>query len=197
VADPCHQLSALGPLHPEPPPLFTGAAQPCAEQTGPCRVGDRGGGDASRHQEPQRVDHHLALASCDVFALVVATRAAPCRGLDAWAGETPCRRVLGTPRLAAPWGTQGVREALPVSTITPWAALPIHPRPLWRLLGQHAPFDAPVDDIKNGMNHRAHIQRAAASTRLGGWNQMFDTIPFGISEVCRVWMSVHPQSVLN
>ena len=64
-------------------------------------------------------------------------------------------------------------------------------------MGQHALFDAPVDDIKNGIDHRAHIQRAAASTRLRGWNQMFDTIPFGINEVCRVWMSVHPQSVLN
>jgi hypothetical protein len=26
---------------------------------------------------------------------------------------------------------------------------------------------------------------------------MFDKIPFGISEVCGVWIGVHPQSVLN
>jgi hypothetical protein len=35
------------------------------------------------------------------------------------------------------------------------------------------------------------------STRFGWRNQMFDTIPFGISEVGGVWIGVHPQSVLN
>jgi 2-polyprenyl-6-methoxyphenol hydroxylase-like FAD-dependent oxidoreductase len=28
------------------------------------------------------------------------------------------------------------------------------------------------------------------------WDHIFDKIPFGISEVCGVWISVHPQSVL-
>jgi hypothetical protein len=64
-------------------------------------------------------------------------------------------------------------------------------------MGEHAPFDAPVDDIKNGIDHCSHIQRAVAPTWLRWWDQMFDKIPFGIREVCGVWISVHPQSVLN
>jgi hypothetical protein len=139
----------------------------------------------------------MAFASFDVFALVIATLSAQFRGLDALAVETTRCRVLVTPRLPAHLGTQGVMEALPVTAITPLAEIPVHTRPLRIVMGQQAPFDAPVDDIKNGIDHRAHIQRAAASTRFGGRNQMFDTIPFGISEVCRVWIGVHPQSVLN
>ena len=41
-------------------------------------------------------------------------------------------------------------------------------------MGEHAPFDAPIDDIKNGIDHRPHLQLAVAPTRLWGWNQIFD-----------------------
>jgi hypothetical protein len=64
-------------------------------------------------------------------------------------------------------------------------------------MGEHAPFDAPVDEIKNGLDYRSHIECAVATTRLRGWEQIFDKIPFGISEVRGVWIGVHPQSVLN
>ena len=62
---------------------------------------------------------------------------------------------------------------------------------------EHAPFDAPVNDIKDRIDHRPHLQLAVAPTRLGWGDQIFDKIPFGISEVCGVWIGVHPQSVLN
>jgi len=64
-------------------------------------------------------------------------------------------------------------------------------------MGEHAPFDAPVDDIKYGIDHRSHIKRAGTPTRLRWGDQRFDKIPFGISEVCGVWIGVHPQSVLH
>jgi hypothetical protein len=47
------------------------------------------------------------------------------------------------------------------------------------------------------MDHRAHIQLAVTPTRLRWWDQIFDKIPFGISEVSEVWIGVHPHSVLN
>jgi len=64
-------------------------------------------------------------------------------------------------------------------------------------MGEQAPFDAPVDDIENGIDHRPHIEFAAASTRLGWRDQIFDKIPFGISKVCRVWFGSHPSSLPN
>jgi hypothetical protein len=62
---------------------------------------------------------------------------------------------------------------------------------------EHAPFDAPVNDITDCIDHRPPLQLVVAPTRLGWGDQIFDKIPFGISEVCGVWIGVHPQSVLN
>jgi len=101
------------------------------------------------------------------------------------------------PGLLAPVDTQGVVETLPVAAVTPLAAIPVHTGPLRRLMEQHPPFHAPVDNIQDRIDHRSHIQGAVASTWLGWWDQIFDKIPFGISEVCGVWIGVHPQSVLH
>ena len=64
-------------------------------------------------------------------------------------------------------------------------------------MGEHTPFDAPIDDIKDGIDHRPHLQHAVPPTRLGWRDQMFDTIPFGISKVCRVWFRGHSHSLPN
>ena len=99
-------------------------------------------------------------------------------------GCRPARRwVLVTPRLLAYLGAQGVVEALPGPAVTPLAAIPVHTGPFRVCMREHAPFDAPVDDIKNGIDYRSHIECAVAPTRLRWWDHMFDTIPFGISKV--------------
>jgi len=197
VAHPCHQRPPIAPLDPEPPQLFTGTAEPCEEKTGSSRVGDRGSRDAHGHQEPQRINQQMAFAPFDVFAVVVAAFASEFCRLDALAVDAARRRMLVTPCLLAHPGAEGVVEASPGPAVTPWAEIPVHPGPFRLLMGGHAPFDAPVDDIKNNLDHCSHIEFAVATTRLRGWDQIFDKIPFGISEVCEVWIGVHPQSVLN
>jgi hypothetical protein len=62
---------------------------------------------------------------------------------------------------------------------------------------EHPPFDTPVDDIEDRIDHRPHIEFTGAPTGLGWGDQIFDTIPFGISEVCRVWMGIHPYRTPN
>jgi len=197
VAHPCHQLSPIAPIDPEQPQLCTGAAESRKAQAGPRWVGDRGGRDKHGHQEPERIDQQRAFAPFDVFALVVAALPSQFRGLDALTVETAGRGMFVAPGLLAPVGAQGVVEALPVPTVTPVADILVHTGPLRILMGEHAPFDAPVNDIKNGIDHRPHIQLAGAPTRLGWWDQRLDKIPCGISEVCGVWIGVHPQSVRN
>jgi hypothetical protein len=94
-------------------------------------------------------------------------------------------------------GAQRVVETLPVSAVTPLAKIPVHTGPLGILMREHAPFDAPVNDIKDGIDHRPHIELAVAPARFGWWDQISDKIPFGISKVCRVWCGSHPSSVPN
>ena len=197
LGDPVHQLSAIRPINPEQPQLFTGAPESCEEETGPRRIGDRSGCDDHGHQEPQGIDHQMAFPPFDVFAFVVAALPSQFRGLDALAVETARRGVLMASGLLAHLGTQRVVETLPVSTGTPLTKIPVHPRPLRILMREHAPFEAPVNDIKDGIDHRPHIERAVAPTRFGGRDHIFDKIPFGISKVCRVWFGSHPSSVPN
>ena len=94
-------------------------------------------------------------------------------------------------------GAPGVVEALPVTTRAPLAEIPVHTGLLWILGREHTPCDTPVDNIKNRGDHRPHSAFPVAPTRLGWRDQIFDKIPFGLSEVCRVWIDVHPHSVLN
>src|SRR5262249_40356560 len=133
----------------------------------------------------------------DVFAFVVAAFSSECGRLDTLAVEAASGGMFVVLSLLAHVGTQGVVEPLPGAAVAPLAEIPIHPGPLRILMREHAPFDAPVDNIKERVDHRSHIQCAVASTWLGWWNQIFDKIPFGISEVCGVWIGVHPLSVLN
>jgi len=197
LAHPVSQRPPLGSLAPEPSPLFTGATQPGEEETRPSRVGDRGGRDEHGQQEAQGLDPHRALPPCDVFPGVVAALPAQFRGLAALASETASRRGLMTPGLLAHVGAQGVVEALPVAAVPPLAAIPVDTGPLGIRRREPPPFDAPIDDIQDGMDHRPPLQRAGASTQLGGRKQIFDTIPCGSSEVCGVWSGSHPSSVLH
>src|SRR4029450_10361919 len=176
LAHPVSQLSPIGPIDPEQAQLFTGAAELGEEETSPRRVGDGGGGDDHRHQEPQRIDQQMAFAPFDVFAFVVAALPSKLRGLDALTVEAAGRRVLVTARLLAHPGAQGVVETLPVPAVPPLAEIPVHTGPLRILMGEHPPFDAPINDIEDGIDHRPHIELAGAPTRFGWRDQIFDKI---------------------
>ena len=197
LGDPLDQLSTIGAIDPEQAQLFAGPTEPSEEEPGASRIRHRGGGDEHGHEQPQGIDQEVPFASFDLFPTVVATLPAQFRRLDTLAVETASGGMFVATFLLAHLGTQGVVEALPGTAIAPLAEIPVHTGPLRILMRKHPPFDAPVDDIKNGIDHRPHIQLAVAPTRLGRWDQIFDKIPFGISEVCGVWSGVHPHSVLN
>jgi len=197
LGDPRDQLPTIRAIDPDQAQLFAGPSKLSKEEPGSCWIGDRGRRHDHGHEQPQGIDQNMPFASFHLFAAVIATLSAQLRRLDALAIETAGRGVLVAARPLANLSAQGVVEALPVPAVTPLAEIPIDTGPLWVLMGEHAPFDAPVDNIKQGIDHRPHIELAVASTRFGWWDQIFDTIPFGIREVCGVWISVHPQSVLN
>src|SRR5215470_13539505 len=196
-AHPFHQWPPVAPIAPEQPQLFTGPAEPGEEETGASRVSDRGRRDAHGHQESQRINQQRALTPFAVLALVVAAFASEVRGLAALAVATARRRGLVTPRLLAYLGAPGLVETLPSPAVAPLTAIPGHTGPLRILMGEQAPLDAPIDDIKHGMDPLAQSEFAGAPPRLGGWEHILDKIPCGSSEVCGGWIGVHPQSVLH
>src|SRR6267142_312031 len=197
LGHPLYQLPTIRAIDPDQPQLFTGPAEPGKEQAGTSRVGHRGGRDDNGHQEPQRINQYMPFTPVDVFAFVVTPLSTHFGGLDALAIQTAGRGVLVATGLLAYLGAQGVVEALPVSAVAPLVEIPVDTRPLRILMGEHPPFDTPIDDIKDRIEHLPHIQRTVAPPRLGWRDQRFDTIPFGISEVCRVWFRGHPYRIPN
>ncbi len=195
--DPLDQLPTIGAIDPDQVQRFADPAKPGKDEPGASRVRHRGGGDEHGHEHPQGIDQEVPFAAFDLFPTVIATFPTQFRRLDALAVEAVSGGMFVAAFLLAHLDAQGVVEALPGTGIAPLAEIPVHTGPLRILMREHPPFDAPVDDIKNGIDHRPHIQLAVAPTRLGWWDQIFDQIPFGISEVCGVWIGVHPQSVLN
>src|SRR5262245_13738022 len=118
----------------------------------------------------------MPFAPFNVFAFVVAALPAQFHGFDALAVDTARRGMFVTSCLLAHLGAYGIMETLPVPAVAPSTAIPIDTGPLRILMGEHAPCDAPVDNIKNGIDHRSHLQLAMAPTWLRWWDHMFDKI---------------------
>jgi hypothetical protein len=197
LAHPLDPWPAIGSIDPDQASLFTRPAEPRKEEPGACGVRHRRGRDEHGHEEPQRLDEEMPFAALHLFPALVAPLPAQFCGLDALTVEAARRGVLVAARCLAHLSAQGVVEPLPVPAVAPWAEIPVHARPFWILMGEHPPFDAPIDNIKERMDHRPHIEFAVASTRLRWWDQIFDKIPFGISKVCRVWFGSHPSRIPN
>ena len=172
LGDPLYQLPTLGPVAPEQPQLCTGPAEPGQEQARPCRVGDRGGRHDHGQQAPQRSDEPRSLAAFALLPTLVAALSPQCGGRDALAVPRPRGGMRVTAFLVADLGAQGIMEPLPVPAGTPWAEVPRDTQPLGVRVGQHAPWDASVDHIKNRMDHRAPIQCTRVSPRFGGGSNL-------------------------
>src|SRR6267142_2763792 len=63
--------------------------------------------------------------------------------------------------------------------------------PLGEIDRQHAPLDSPFGHIKDGIEHRAHTQGTRSSTAFGGGDQIFDPLPFLVSQVAWIYFFVH------
>src|SRR5215475_14767075 len=63
--------------------------------------------------------------------------------------------------------------------------------PLGEVARQHAPLDSPFRHIKDGIEHRSHTQGARSSTAFGGGEQIFDPLPFLVSQVAWIDFFVH------
>jgi hypothetical protein len=166
---------------------------------------------AKRRRAPASSETEAAVTITAIRSPSVATNRWRLRPLTFWPWSSPrsppsavalavdpARRwVHVTPRLLAHLSAESVVEAWPVPAVTPLAGSPVSTGPLRILMGEQAPFDAPVDDIQQSLDRRSHLEFAVATTRLRWWDHMFDQIPCGINEVYGVWSGVHPQSVLN
>src|SRR5712692_5620425 len=63
--------------------------------------------------------------------------------------------------------------------------------PLGKIGWQHAPLDPTFGHIKDGIEYGPHTQSARSSTAFGGWDQIFDPLPFLVGQVAWIYFFVH------
>src|SRR2546428_566944 len=63
--------------------------------------------------------------------------------------------------------------------------------PLGKIDWQHAPLDPAFGHIKDGIEHGSHTQGARSSTAFGGGDQLFDPLPFLVSQVAWIYFFIH------
>src|SRR5438445_10335577 len=73
----------------------------------------------------------------------------------------------------------------------PGSQVVIDALPLGKIDWQHAPLDPAFGHIKDGMEHCSHTQCAGASTAFGGWDQIFDPLPFLVGQITWICCFVH------
>src|SRR4029450_1473984 len=57
--------------------------------------------------------------------------------------------------------------------------------------GQPAPLAPALGHIKDGIEHGPHTQGAGASPAFGGWDHLFDPLPFLVGQVAWICFFVH------
>jgi hypothetical protein len=63
--------------------------------------------------------------------------------------------------------------------------------PLGEIGWQHAPLDPAFRHIKDGIEHGPHTEGARSSTAFGGWDHIFDPLPFLVGQVAWICFFVH------
>ncbi len=63
--------------------------------------------------------------------------------------------------------------------------------PLGEIGWQHAPLDPTFGHIKDGIEYCPHTQGARSSTAFGGWDHIFDPLPFLVGQVAWIYFFVH------
>ena len=77
-------------------------------------------------------------------------------------------------------------QALPSAIVAPTAEVVINALPVGKLLRQHAPLNAPDDDIEDGIDDLAHIKLAWTASGFRCWQQLFDKMPLAVGQVRRI-----------
>jgi hypothetical protein len=73
----------------------------------------------------------------------------------------------------------------------PGSQVVIDALPLGKIDWQHAPLDPAFGHIKDRIEHCSHTQCAGASTAFGGWDQIFDPLPFLVGQITWICCFVH------
>src|SRR2546428_435889 len=84
-----------------------------------------------------------------------------------------------------------IRAIHPHPLELPGSQVLIDTLPLGEIGGQHAPLDPTFGHRKDGIEYGPHTQGARSSTAFGGWDHLFDPLPFLVGQVAWIYFFAH------
>src|SRR5262250_1752516 len=93
--------------------------------------------------------------------------------------------------------TEGIVDSDPYPLGFPRAQVMIDALPLGEIGRQHAPLDPAFGHIKDGIEHGPHTEGTRSSTAFGGWDHIFDPLPFLVGQVAWIGFFVHTPMLHN
>src|SRR6266581_1049429 len=134
----------------------------------------------------------MAFASLDFLAVVKPSCCSThLGGLHGLTLQTPRRGML-VPRLfCSDARAYRLVDADPHPLEFPGSQVRIDALPLGEIDWQHAPLDPACGHRKDGIEYGPHTQGARSSTALGGWDHLFDPLPFLVGQVAWIYFFAH------
>src|SRR5919197_6484674 len=134
----------------------------------------------------------MALASLDFLAVVKPAFCSPyLGGLYRLTIQTPRRGMFVPLLFFSDARAECIVDSDPHPLELPGSQVMIDTLPLGKIGGQHAPLDPPFGYIKDGIEYGPHTEGTRSSTAFGGWDQIFDPLPFLVGQVAWIYCFVH------
>src|SRR5947209_7301267 len=134
----------------------------------------------------------MAFASLDFLAVVKPSFcSAYLRGLDRLTIQTSRRGMFVPLLFFSDARTECIVDSDPHPLELPGSQVMVDTLPLGEIGGQHTPLDPTFGDIKDGIEYGPHTQGTRSSTAFGGWDQLFDPLPFLVGQVAWIYFFVH------
>src|SRR5712664_1835623 len=134
----------------------------------------------------------MALAALDFLAVVKPSFcSAYLRGLDRLTIQTSRRGMFVPLLFFSDARTECIVDSDPHPLELPGSQVMVDTLPLGEIGGQHTPLDPTFGDIKDGIEYGPHTQGTRSSTAFGGWDHIFDPLPFLVGQVAWIYFFVH------
>src|SRR6266404_5117459 len=134
----------------------------------------------------------MAFASLDFLAVVKPSFcSAYLRGLDRLTIQTSRRGMFVPLLFFSDARTECIVDSDPHPLELPGSQVMVDTLPLGEIGGQHTPLDPTFGDIKDGIEYGPHTQGTRSSTAFGGWDHIFDPLPFLVGQVAWIYFFVH------
>src|SRR6266849_6289154 len=134
----------------------------------------------------------MAFASLDFLAVVKPSFcSAYLRVLDRLTIQTSRRGMFVPLLFFSDARTECIVDSDPHPLELPGSQVMVDTLPLGEIGGQHTPLDPTFGDIKDGIEYGPHTQGTRSSTAFGGWDHIFDPLPFPVGQVAWIYFFVH------